>query len=40
MWSGYVTTAPNESYKELGFREASEMRREMERDASDLFGGR
>ena len=30
----------NESYKELGFREASEMRREMERDASDLFGGR
>ncbi len=30
----------NESYKELGFREVSEMRREMERDASDLFGGR
>ena len=30
----------NESYKELGFREASEMQREMERDASDLFGGR
>ena len=30
----------NESYKELGFRETSEMRREMERDASDLFGGR
>ena len=30
----------NESYRELGFQEASEMRREMERDASDLFGGR
>ena len=30
----------NESYKELGFRETSEMRREMERDAGDLFGGR
>jgi len=30
----------NESYRELGFQEASELRREMERDADDLFGGR
>ena len=29
-----------ESYRELGFLEASEMRRQMERDADDLFGGR
>ncbi len=30
----------NESYRELGFQEASEMRQQMERDAGDLFGGR
>ncbi len=29
-----------ESYRELGFMEASEMRRQMERDADDLFAGR
>ena len=29
-----------ESYRELGFLEGSEMRRQMERDADDLFGGR
>lgn len=27
-----------ESYKELGFQEASEIRQQMERDADDLFG--
>ncbi|MDA0988639.1 MAG: ATP-binding protein [Chloroflexi bacterium] len=30
----------NESYRELGFQEASELRQQMERDADDLFGGR
>ena len=30
----------NESYRELGFQEASEMRQKMERDADDLFGNR
>ena len=28
----------NESYRELGFQESSEMRQQMERDADDLFG--
>ena len=30
----------NESYRELGFRDESDLRREMERDAEDLFGSR
>jgi DNA helicase HerA-like ATPase len=30
----------NESYRELGFQEASELRQQMDRDADDLFGGR
>ena len=30
----------NESYRELGFRDESDLRREMERDAGDLFGSR
>ena len=30
----------NESYRELGFRDESELRREMERDTEDLFGSR
>jgi DNA helicase HerA-like ATPase len=30
----------NESYKELGFQQAAEIRQDMERDAEDLFRGR
>jgi DNA helicase HerA-like ATPase len=30
----------DESYRELGFQEAAELRRQMERDADDLFGKR
>ncbi|MBI2856027.1 MAG: ATP-binding protein, partial [Chloroflexi bacterium] len=28
------------SYRELGFQEQAELRRQMQRDAGDLFGGR